>query len=163
MCVALNAWAGGESRTIPVLQPAEIRADLGSLPDSEKAALARIVHAARQMDRLYIRQVWPGTSSLLRERIPAQSPLARSELIALDFFKGPWDADGNAFIAGVPKERPIGDFYPADSNKRDLEAWTRNLTAADRARALDSFTAIRRAGARRFEVVPVLQLTFLPD
>lgn len=152
--LAVNAWAGGVDGAIPVLQPGEIRADLSSLPDNERAALARIVRAARQMDRLYMRQVWPGTSSLLKKYTAAQNPSARSELMALDFFKGPWDADGKAFIAGVPKERPIGDFYPSGSTKRELDAWMQHLSAADRARALDSFTAIRRAGAGRFEVVP---------
>lgn len=154
LLMSLGAFAAEASGSVAVLEPAEIRADLSALPDHERAALARIIHAARRMDRLYIRQVWPGTLSLLSEHAPTQGLPARAELSALNFFKGPWDAGGNAFITGAPRERPIGDFYPAGSSKAELEAWMQSLSAVDRARALDPYTAIRRAGAGRFEIVP---------
>jgi len=142
-----------EPTQIPVLEPTAIEVDIGALPAGEKAALARIVHAARLMDNLYMRQVWPGTSGLLRERESAKDLSSQAEWAALNFFKGPWDTHGVSFIRGVPAKRPIGDFYPADSTKADLDSWLASLAAQDRAHALDSFTAIQRAQDGRFEVL----------
>jgi hypothetical protein len=139
---------------LPALEPTVIEASLSALPSSEHAALARIVHAARLMDSLYLRQVWPGTSSLMRERQGAANRSAQEELSALNFFKGPWLPDGTPFIAGVPAARPIGDFYPVNATKSDVEVWLKLLGEQERTRALDSFTAIRRAADGQFVVVP---------
>jgi len=137
---------------LPALEPTTIEVDLSSLPAGEKAALARIVHAGRLMDALYIRQVWPGTAGLMKERESAQNPSALAELTALNFFKGPWNNEDVAFIAGVPGKRPIGDFYPANSSKANIESWLESLAAPARAQALGSFTAIRRAPDTQFEL-----------
>jgi hypothetical protein len=94
--------AASEPTQLPALEPVTIDVDIALLPASEKAALARIVHAGRLMDALYIRQVWPETAGLIKERESAQNPSAQSELAALNFFKGPWDNQGVPFIAGVP-------------------------------------------------------------
>jgi hypothetical protein len=128
--------------------------EITSLPSSEKAALAHIIRAGRLMDALYIRQVWPGTARLIKERENSQNPTSQAELATLNFFKGPWDADGKPFIAGAPAERPIGDFYPADATKAELDSWLKSLAAPDRAHALGPVTAIRRARGGSFEVSP---------
>jgi len=150
-CLA-TVIAASEAAQLPALEPTMIDVDISALPASEKAALARIVHAGRLMDALYIRQVWPGTAGLMKERESAQNPSAQSELAALNFFKGPWDNEGVAFIAGVPAKQPIGDFYPANSSKADIDSWLESLAAPDRAQALGSFTTIRRAPNGPFEV-----------
>jgi hypothetical protein len=150
-CLA-TVSAASEPTQLPALEPTTIDVDVTSLPASEKAALARIVDAGRLMDALYIRQGWPGTAGLMNERETAQKPSAQAELTALNFFKGPWDAHGASFISGVPPKRPIGDFYPADATKAELDSWLASLAAPDRAQALDSFTVIRRAPDRKFEV-----------
>src|SRR5215212_9005096 len=46
---------------------ADIRADVASLPESERRALAKLVAAARLMDSLFLRQVWAGNDALLQE------------------------------------------------------------------------------------------------
>jgi hypothetical protein len=150
-CLA-TVSAASEPMQLPALEPTTIDVDITSLPASEKAALARIVHAGRLMDALYIRQVWPETAGLMKKRESAPNPSALAELTALNFFKGPWDNQGVAFIAGVPAKQPIGDFYPANSSKADIDSWLESLAAPDRTQALDSFTAIRRAPDRQFEV-----------
>jgi hypothetical protein len=128
---------------LPTLESTVVEVDLSALPSSEKAALTRIIHAARRLDAVYIGQVWPGTAALLRERMSAQNAQARAEAEALNFFKGPWDNDGKAFISGVPATRPIGDFYPAGAAKDSVEAWLGTLPPLERERALGPFTAIR--------------------
>jgi hypothetical protein len=139
---------------LPILEPTVVEVDLSALPSNEKAALARIIHAARKLDTLFIRQTWPGTAVLLRERTPSQNVQVRAEVDALNFFKGPWDNDGKAFIPGVPAIRPIADFYPAAATKDTLEAWLDTLSPSERKRALSAFTAIRSGSGSGFEVEP---------
>src|SRR5947209_6592506 len=45
--------------------PVEIGADVSALPPAERAALGKLVDAARIMDTLYLRQVWAGNETLL--------------------------------------------------------------------------------------------------
>ena len=145
--------AASEPAQLPVIASTAIDVDITALPASEKAALAHILHAGRLMDALYIRQAWPGTERLIKERENSQSPASQAELATLNFYKRPWNADGEPFIAGVPLQRPIGDFYPADSSKAEIDSWLKSLGPPERARALDHFTAIRRARSGSFEAV----------
>jgi len=154
LCVAATAEGTTEPPPLPATQSVTVDVDITSLPASEQAPLIAIVRAARQMDALYVRQVWPGTRALITERQAAQTAAAEAELVALNFFKGPWGPTGAAFIAGVPPEQPIGDFYPPGTTKHDIEAWLATLSEPDRKRALDPFTVIERGQSGRFGVVP---------
>ena len=68
--------------------PADIRADVSSLPESERRALAKLVEAARLMDSLFLRQVWAGNDAMLQElsheavtrsrSTPPSSPMPRT-------------------------------------------------------------------------------------
>jgi hypothetical protein len=100
-----------------------------------------------------MRQVWPGTRALIRERQSAKDSAAQAELDALNFFKGPWGPTGNAFIGGVLPGRPIGDFYPSGTPKHDIDIWLATRSEPERKRALDSFTAIERGQNGAFEVM----------
>jgi len=153
VCLAATAEGATEPPPLPTTQPVAVEVDITGLPASEQASLVPIIRAARQMDALYIRQVWPGTAALIRERQAARTAAADSELDALNFFKGPWGPTGAAFIAGVPPEQPIGDFYPPGTTKRDIEAWLATLSEPDRKRAVNPFTAIEHGQSGSFEVV----------
>jgi hypothetical protein len=67
LCLAATAQAA-ESPSLPALKPAAIEVDITALPASEQAALVPLIRAARQMDALYVRQVWPGTRALIAQR-----------------------------------------------------------------------------------------------
>ncbi len=151
-CLAMGN-AGAETARLPALEPATIEVDITALPPSERAALVPILRAARQMDAIYRRQVWPGTQALIRDRQSARSPAAQAELDALNFFKGPWGPTGAAFIDGVPAKQPIGDYYPSGTSKHDIESWLGTLPEPGRKRALDGFTAIERGQNGSFEAV----------
>jgi hypothetical protein len=138
---------------LPALQSVNIDVDVTSLPASEQAALVPILRAARQMDALYLRQVWPGTAALLYARRPAVNSAAKAEVDALNFFKGPWGPTGASFIDGAPSEQPIGDYYPSGTTKHDIELWLGTLSDPHRKRALGSFTAIESGRDGSFEVV----------
>ena len=153
LCLAATAEAAAERPPLPALNSVAVEVDITNLPASEQAALVPILRAAHQMDALYLRQVWPGTGALIRERLSAQTSAAQAELDALNFFKGPWGPTGTAFIGGVPSERPIGDFYPPGATKHDIDLWLGTLSEPDRKRALDAFTTIERGQNGPFEVV----------
>jgi hypothetical protein len=60
--------------------PAEIGAPIGALPLNERAALAKLVEAARLMDGLFLRQVWAGNPSMLTQLASDTTPLGRARL-----------------------------------------------------------------------------------
>jgi hypothetical protein len=153
LCLAATAEAAAEPLQLPALKSVAVDVDITGLPASEQAALVPLLRAARQIDSLYMRQVWPGTRALIGERQSAQTSAAQAELDALNFFKGPWGPTGTAFISGVPSEPLIGDFYPSNTTKHDIDIWLGTLSEPDRKRALDSFTAIERGQHGPFEVV----------
>jgi len=153
LCIP-TAGAAAEPSPLPTTPPVAMEVNISGLPASEQAALVPIIRAARLMDALYMRQVWPGTRTLIVEREAAQTSAAEPELAALNFFKGPWGPGGAAFIAGAPPQQPIGDYYPSGTAKHDIEVWLATLSEPDRQRALDSFTVIERGQSGRFEVVP---------
>jgi hypothetical protein len=129
---------------LPAFKSVAVDVDISGLPASEQAALVPLLRAARQMDAVYMRQLWPGTPALISERQSAGTPAAQAELDSLNFFKGPWTPTGTAFIGGVPSERPIGDFYPSGATRQDLDTWLATLSGSERKRALDPFTAVER-------------------
>ena len=154
LCATVATEVAAETATVPTLEPVMVDVDTSGLPASEQAALVPLLRAARDMDALYIQQVWPGSHKLIAERQSSLTPAGQRELDALNFFKGPWGRTGTAFIGGVPAERPIGDFYPSDATKQEIEVWLKTLPESERKRALDSFTVIERGRTHSFEVVP---------
>jgi len=138
---------------LPALSPVEVQVDVNGLPASEQAALVPILQAARQINSIYIRQVWPGTQSLIQARQSATNPHSLAELDALNFFKGPWGPGGTALIDGVPTQPPVEDFYPSGTTKLEIENWLATLSEPDRKRALDPYTAIERRPDGSYQTV----------
>jgi hypothetical protein len=67
ICLAATAEAAAGPSPLPALKSVAVEVDITSLPASEPAALVPLLRAARQIDTLYMRQVWPGTRALLGE------------------------------------------------------------------------------------------------
>jgi len=136
--------------------PVELRADLSRLPAPERAALAKLVLAARIMDAVFLRQVWAGNEALLLELAADGTPLGEARLAAFLRNKGPWDRlDGDrAFLPGVPEKPEAANFYPAGATKEDVQRWIDGLVPAERAAALGFFTAIRRSPGGGLAAVP---------
>jgi hypothetical protein len=138
------------------LAPVELAVDISRLPPSERTALAKIIEAARIMDVLYLRQVWPGSQQVLWELTADVSPLGRVRLHAFLQNKGPWlrlDED-QPFLPGVGPKPPAGGFYPAGATKAEVEAWMKGLPAAEQTAAGGFFTTIRRTPQGRLQAVP---------
>jgi len=147
--------------------PADIRADVSTLPESERRALAKLVDAARLMDSLFLRQVWAGNDAMLQEL--SREAITRSRATAasqadttharLHYFlinKGPWSRlDHNrAFVAGAPPKPDGANFYPAGATKAEVQRWLDSLSGDQKARATGFFTTIRRTASGGLTAVP---------
>src|SRR3954469_2412446 len=138
--------------------PAEIGADVTTLPEGERRALAKLVDAAKLMDSLFLRQVWSGNDAMLQDlaraavtKGPAAADARQAEAEArLHYFlinKGPWsrlDHD-KVFVPGAPPKPASANFYPEGSDKAAVQAWLDTLTGEPRASATGFFSTIRRA------------------
>ncbi len=137
--------------------PTEITADVSRLSPGDRAALDKIIEAARLMDPIYFRQVWSGNVELLKKLAADTSAIGKERLHYFRINMGPWSLlDNNApFIDGVPAHRPPGgSYYPTDMTKDDFNAWVSGLSEKDRAEATGFFTVIRRKPDSTLTSVP---------
>ncbi|MDQ3350093.1 MAG: hypothetical protein M3545_19275 [Acidobacteriota bacterium] len=140
--------------------PAEIGADITSLPDGERRALVKLVEAARLMDSLFLRQVWAGNDAMLQELARAAitkgsataDPRQAEAEARLHYFlinKGPWsrlDHD-RPFIPGAPPKPESANFYPEGATRDSVQRWLDTLGGEARTAASGFFTALRHAPA----------------
>ena len=126
--------------------PVDITADLSRLPESERAALAPLIEAARIMDALFLRQVWVGNDTLLQTLARDTSDAGRERLHAFLLNKGPWSRldDDAPFVPGVPPRPGGANFYPIDMTREELQRWQDSCGPETRAAATGFFTVIRR-------------------
>jgi hypothetical protein len=136
--------------------PTEVTAGVEALPAQERAALARIVEAARLFDTLYLRQVWSGNEPSILKLAQDATPLGRARLHLFVIEKGAWSSlDHDApFIPGVPPRPDQGTFYPPGSTKPEIDTWYQSLPPRDREAATGFFTVIRRTPDGRLGWVP---------
>jgi len=136
--------------------PTEVAARVEALPPLERAALAKLVEAARLFDSIYLRQVWAGNEPLLLQLSQDATPLGRARLHLFVIDKGPWsNLDHDApFIPGVPPRPDAANFYPPGSTKEEIDSWYKSLSPHDRELATGFFTTIRRTPEGRLGWVP---------
>src|SRR4051812_46049671 len=136
--------------------PTELTVDLSSMPDGEKAALARLVEAARVMDGIFLRQAWAGNPDLLVTLAGDVTPLGRARLHAFLVNKGPWsriDHD-RPFLPGVAAKPPEANFYPPGSTKEQIEQWLKSLPEDQRASASGFFSVVRTSASGKLTSIP---------
>ena len=140
----------------PLFAPVDVGADISALPRSERAALARIIDAARIMDALFLEQVWPGNPSLLLALQNERSPAGRAQLAFFLVNKGPWSRveENRAFVPGVPPKPEGAAYYPPDATRDEVAAWIDGLSAEERRAATGFFTVIRRDREGGLRAVP---------
>jgi hypothetical protein len=143
--------------------PIELRADTAALSAGDKAAIAKLIEAAKIVDTLQLRQRWSGNEALWAALQKDKSALGMARQNYFWLNKGPWSIiDGNASFmpaqyAGIaiPAQKPdAGNFYPAGASKEALEAWINALPAKDKEQAQWFFTTIRSGADGKFKVVP---------
>jgi hypothetical protein len=136
--------------------PVDVEVDLQSLPNSERAALAKLIAASRYIDALFVRQRPASNEALLLELLADESADTRAHLRYFLLNKGPWSEldDDRPFIAGVEAKTGGGNFYPANTTREEVDAWMTKLSAQERSDATGFFTTIRRDPSGGFQSVP---------
>ena len=150
--------------TLPQLQqmtsrfaPVELKVDTSKLTPQDQQALKALIHAARLIDTIFLRQVWAGNRTLMSNLKLDSSPLGQARYDYFWLNKGPWsDLDEHkAFLPGVPARKPLGaGFYPENMTKADFEKWVAKLSPKDREAAEGFFTVIGRDGAGGLRAIP---------
>ncbi len=120
--------------------------DTTKLSSGDKAALAKLIEAAQLMDSIYIRQVWSGNDSLLRQLETDQTQLGKLRLQYFKINMSPWSAldHDSAFIAGVPPKPDGANYYPPDMTKDEFNSWLATLPPDEKKNATGFFYVIRR-------------------
>ena len=156
LVLAIATDAAALQRMAARFAPAEVSAPLAGLAAGERAALARILEAARLMDTLYLRQVWSGNEPLLLRLSQDATPLGRARLHLFVLEKGPWSSldDDAAFLPGVPPRPPEASFYPPGATKQEIEEWENSLAPRERELATGFYTTIRRTPEGRLGWAP---------
>lgn len=147
--------------------PTPLSADLSGLSPGDRAAVAKLVAAARVMDDLFLRQVWEGNEAMRARLAADESALGRSRYHYFMLNKGPWSRidDDAPFIPGAPEVKPAGaNFYPMDMGKEEFQAWIGELPDDERERAVGFYHTIRRGAGGRLRLVPFSEeyKAFLP-
>jgi hypothetical protein len=142
--------------------PVELTADISGLSAGDKAAIAKLIEAAKIVDVLQLRQRWSGNEALWAVLKKDKSALGQARL---DYFwvnKGPWSILDNhqSFMPAdfkgikIPAKKPEGaNFYPAGATKPALEAWMNGLAPKDKEQAQWFFTTIRNGSDGKFKTV----------
>ncbi|WP_313706614.1 dipeptidyl-peptidase 3 family protein [Massilia sp.] len=142
--------------------PVELRADTSKLSSGDRAAIVKLIEAAKIVDTLQLRQRWAHNEALWAALQKDSSPLGKARQDYFWLNKGPWSIiDGNrsfmpAEYAGIniPARKPdAANFYPAGARKETLEAWMNSLPAKEREAAQWYFTVIRSGPDGKFRTV----------
>ncbi|MFC5461518.1 dipeptidyl-peptidase 3 family protein [Massilia niabensis] len=142
--------------------PVELRADVAALSKGDRAAIAKLIEAAKIIDTLQLRQRWAGNEALWAALQKDNTPLGKARQQAFWLNKGPWSIiDNNSSFmppeyAGIaiPAQKPAGaNFYPAGASKAALETWMNALPAKEKEAAQWYFTVIRSSPDGKFRTV----------
>lgn len=140
--------------------PTPLEVDTSPLSAGDRAALAKLIQAARLLDDVFMQQLWSGDVALFQQLQQDKTPLGRARLHYFWINKGPWsDIDEyRAFVPGVPGRKPLGaNFYPDDMSKEQFETWVASLPEPEQAKAKGFFSVIRwkeAAGGKSLTSVP---------
>ena len=160
-----TAGGGGQEAQIQTAQDVERRlaqyvpvplvADLSPLGDAERRVLAELVLAARQLDEVFLRQVWTGNPDLRARLAGWEGAEASAVRSYFDLNRGPWDrlAGFEPFVGGQAHPAGAG-FYPEDLTRADFEAWIA-AHPAEREAFTATTTVIRRRGRQGGDLVAV--------
>ncbi len=136
------------------LAPVPLSADLSPLTPEDRQVLDKLVEAARQMNEIFLRQVWVGNPELQRqlEAYQGEHADAGRQYFKINF--GPWDrlTERQPFVGDKPHP-PGAGYYPEDLTKEEFEGWIAQH-AADKEKLISTVTVIRRGENRDLTAVP---------
>lgn len=128
--------------------PARLTAEIGHLPATERAALDKIIEAARLLDPIFDRQACADGPAIRDALAATGSAEGRRKLDYFDIMRGPWDRQDHYRPFATSRARPPGaGFYPEDLTADAFRTWLREHPE-DRASFESLFTILRRDGER---------------
>jgi hypothetical protein len=140
--------------------PTPLHVDQSGLSAGDRAALGKLIEAARLVNQLFMQQMWGRNLQVYQSLQSDKSPLGQERLHYFWLNKGPWSEidEHAAFVPGVPSRKLQGaNFYPEDMTKAEFETWAKTLTPAQKEQAEGFFTVIRRGPDRKLRSVPYSQ------
>lgn len=119
--------------------PVTITADISGLPEGEKAALDKIIEAAKLLDPIFNRQAYAGYEEL-------EKTLSGDKLTYFQIMRGPWDRQDHhhPFAIDIPRPKGAG-FYPEDLTAEALDAYI-DAHPNQKKQLLGLFTVVERKG-----------------
>ncbi len=126
------------------LAPVNIKADLSSLSNSEKAVVKKLVDAGEIIDQLFLLQVDPDNPRI-RKELTAMSAENRADYLELfDIMFGSWNrlAHNEPFINSEKKPAGAG-FYPKNMTKAEFQQHIKE-NPDDKKLFEDTFSIIKR-------------------
>ena len=146
---AAAAPAGAMAAKVAQYTPVRLTADLGGLSERERRMIPLLIDAAREMDTVFQRQIYPERDSLLAS-LPDSS---MRRYVALNY--GPWDRldEDRPFVPGVGPRPPGAELYPHDMTKEEFERAAARSPAADR-ELRGQYTVVRRDSAGQLVALP---------
>ncbi len=141
--------------------PVPLRVDTSKLSSGDRAALVKLIEAARVVNRIFLQQLWEGNPALQSRLEKDKSALGKARLDYFWLNKGPWsDLDEHkAFLAGVPDRKLLGaNFYPGNMTREEFEAWVKTLSPGAREQAEGFFTVIQRGADGKLRATPYSQM-----
>lgn len=126
--------------------PVALQADRRLLDGQQYATVQHLIAAGRQIQEIYLRQVWGGNPALRAHLAASTDPLDRTRLRLFDLMGGPWDrTDGDVPFVGDQPRPPGAAFYPEDLTPEEFNGWLEEHPE-DRPAFTGYFTLIRREG-----------------
>ena len=155
------AWAGAPKGDLMFVKeelakfaPVKIAVDRKNMTSSQRSVVKELIAAAREMDKIFLTQVWSGNAAM---KIRLEKAGSKDSAL-LDYFNinfGPYDRldHDKPFIDGVPPKPEGANFYPEKMTKKDFEKWVKNHP--NQRKAFESeFTVIRDNGSGGLRAVP---------
>ena len=93
--------------------PVDLRVDTSRLSAGDRAALVKLIEAARVVNHIFLQQLWSGNLALYDKLKLDTTPLGKARLEYFWLNKGPWSDldDHQAFLPGVPERKPLGAAF----------------------------------------------------
>src|SRR5690606_16048511 len=126
--------------------PAKIGADVSKLPQSEKAALEKLIEASRLLDPVFDRQAHRKNPEIEARLKADNTRQGQAKYAYFRIMRGPWDRQDHHRPFAVEAARPKGGgFYPADLTEGELDAYlAKHPKKKDE--LLGLFTVVERKG-----------------
>lgn len=128
--------------------PVKVGTDVSKLPEPERAALDKLIAAAKLLNPIFDRQAFADYPKLRAALAADTSPEGKIKLQYFDLMRGPWDRqdDHRPFATDKPHPKGAG-FYPEGLTAAAFQQWVKDHPA-DKKSFEGLFTVITRDGEK---------------